>query len=254
MPTRDLPDPSPRRRTRSFAVAGPLLSALRAGRGWTQQEAAAKAGFSDRLIRKAEAGGTIDSHSIATLAQLYSTPKRRLTTQDLLAQDLLAQPLGSTGSTAAEPSAPSAGKERQEQPTSSIEELPIEELVVRWFDQLWNQRRLKVIEELAAPGVVWHAEGRRFRGRRSVRRRVAELHAAFSDSEMVIDELSVRDEVVICRWRLAMTHSGPWLGFSATGKRLVAHGCSWFRIEEGLIRECWEYWEQQQLSDAIRGG
>jgi len=247
MPTRDLPDPSPRRRTRSFAVSGPLLRALRAGRGWTQQEAAAKAGFSDRLIRKAEAGGTIDSHSIATLAQLYSTPKRRLTTRDLLAQDLLAQPLGSTSDE------PSAGKERREQPTSSIEELPVEGLVVRWFEQLWNQRRLRVIDELAAPGVVWHVEGRRFRGRRSIRRRVSELHAAFSDSEMVIDELSVRDEAVICRWRLAMTHSGPWLGFSATGKRLVAHGCGWFRIEDGLICECWEYWEQQQLSDAIRG-
>jgi steroid delta-isomerase-like uncharacterized protein len=214
------------------------LNSLRAASGWTQREAAAKAGFSDRLIRKAEHGRAIDAHSIAVLAQLYSTPERGLTVQDLLAEPL--EP-----SSADRPAPSAAGV----QPTS-----PIEELVLRWFEELWNQRRLKVIDELAAPNIVWHVEGRQFRGRRSVRRWVAELHAAFSDFEMVIDQLTVRDDLAICRWRLAMTHTGPWLGFAATGKRLVAHGSTWIRIEGGLIREGWDHWGQQHLSDAVRGG
>jgi transcriptional regulator with XRE-family HTH domain len=250
MPNREPPDSSQPRRTRSFSVSGPLLRSLRAGRGWTQGEVAAKAGFSDRLIRKAEAGGAIDAHSIATLARLYSSPERRLTPQDLLAEPLDASSAEPTVRSSAfrrpAPSVLLAGKQQQEQRTS-----PMEELVHRWFEQLWIQRRLKVINELAAPGIVLHAEGRQFRGRRSVRRRVAELHAAFSDFEMVIDELTVRDDLVICRWRLGMTHTGPWHGWPATSKRLVAHGCSWSRIEGGLICECWDYWGQQRINDAM---
>jgi steroid delta-isomerase-like uncharacterized protein len=238
MPKPDLPDPSARRRPRSFAVSGTLLSELRASRDWTQQEAAHKAGFSDRLIRKAEAGKKIDVHTITILAKLYSTSDRVLTPQDLLAEP--------RSPSSSEPLAPPA-------PDQSAMS-PIQELVVRWFAQIWNERRLKAIDELAAPDIVLHAEGRQFRGRRSIRRRFAELHAAFSNTALVMEELTARDDSVICRWRLAMTHTGPWLGWPATNKRLIAHGSSWMRIESGLIRESWEYWEQQQLSDAIRGG
>jgi steroid delta-isomerase-like uncharacterized protein len=213
------------------------LTSLRAARGWTQREAAARAGFTDRLIRKAEAGLAIDAHSIATLAQLYSTPERGLTIQDLLAEPL--EP------SSAESPAPSAAGV---QPTS-----PIEELVLRWFEELWNQRRLKVIDEIAARDIVWHVEGRQFRGRRSVRRWAAALFAAFGDFEMVIDQLTVRDDLAICRWRLAMTQSGSLLAMPATGKRLVAHGSTWVRVEGGLIREGWDYWGQQHNSDAISG-
>jgi len=77
------PKPAPQR-ARSFLVNGQLLRLLRASRGWTQQDAAERAGFSDRLIRKAESGGPLQAHSIAVLAELYSTSERPLTAGDLL--------------------------------------------------------------------------------------------------------------------------------------------------------------------------
>lgn len=78
------PKPAPRR-ARSFLVDGRRLQLLRAGHGWTQQEAAERAGFSDRLIRKAEAGGPLQTQTIAILAELYSTRERPLRPGDLLA-------------------------------------------------------------------------------------------------------------------------------------------------------------------------
>lgn len=46
------------------------MRSLRVSRGWTQIEAATRAGLSERLLRKAENGGPIELQSIAILAQL----------------------------------------------------------------------------------------------------------------------------------------------------------------------------------------
>ncbi len=238
MPKKVPSDPSPRQRSRSFPVAGPLLRSLRAGRGWTQEQAAAKAGLSSRLIVKAEAGGAIEVQSIAILARLYSSPQTVLTTSDLLAPSPSqppSQPLESLSQ-----HGEAAGTPTPQSPSLAAA------LVRDWFEHLWNQRRLAVIDELAAPEIELHADGRQFRGHRSLRRRAAKVYAAFSDLGMTIDYLTVRDDLVICRWRLAMTNSGPWLGLPAMGKRTVVHGSTWLRIEDGLLRECWDYWGWRQ--------
>jgi transcriptional regulator with XRE-family HTH domain len=82
-----MPKKTPRTRARSFDVDGQQLRLLRAARGWTQLQAAEQAGFSDRLIRKAESGGPLETQTLAVLAQLYSTPQRPLTPGDLLARN-----------------------------------------------------------------------------------------------------------------------------------------------------------------------
>src|SRR5262245_420036 len=132
-----------RRRRRSFAVKAELLRACRLANGWTQEDAALKAGVSDRLIRKAESGGPLEIQSIASLAQLYSTAERRLTPDDLLAEPVAAGVAKSPSSTASH----------------------AETLVRRLFQELWNQRKFAAIDELLSPDCVLHAEGRDLHGR-----------------------------------------------------------------------------------------
>ncbi|HVA45377.1 MAG TPA: ester cyclase [Pirellulales bacterium] len=54
------------------------------------------------------------------------------------------------------------------------------------------------------------------------------------------------------RWRVAMTHTGKWMGMPPTGRRVAAHGSTWIRIADGIFVEGWDYWEQQRAADAVR--
>lgn len=59
------------------------LRSLRNHRGWTQGDLARAAGYSERVIRKAEAGGTLSIRTIRDLAQALSSCGRTITVSDL---------------------------------------------------------------------------------------------------------------------------------------------------------------------------
>jgi transcriptional regulator with XRE-family HTH domain len=216
---------SPRRRSRSFPVNAELLQRLRAARGWTQVEAAEKSGLSDRLIRKGEAGGDLEIQSIDILAQLYSTFERALTPDDILARPV--GPAGAKG--AAEPAAATS---------SDVA------LVRRFFDELWNRHDVAVIDEMLAPDCVLHAEGRERRGRAAAHARARELFAAFGEFALDIQDITEHNGLVICRWRLRLLQTGTWNGTAPTGQRLIVHGSSWVRVENGFLTEGWDYWHE----------
>jgi transcriptional regulator with XRE-family HTH domain len=85
-PHKHRPKKTARKRPRAFTVKGSLLRDLRISRGWTQQEAADRAGVSDRTIRNAEMGGPLELRTIALLAALYSVPGAPITPKDILAK------------------------------------------------------------------------------------------------------------------------------------------------------------------------
>jgi transcriptional regulator with XRE-family HTH domain len=65
-------------------VNGQRLQTLRQSAGLTQEELAEKAGYSDRLIRKAEASGPLRKSTIADLADALSTTAQKVTSDDLV--------------------------------------------------------------------------------------------------------------------------------------------------------------------------
>jgi len=215
-------------RSRSFPVKGEFLRACRIAHGWTQDDASINAGVSDRLIRKAESGGPLEIQSIAILAQLYSTAERRMTPDDLLAKPVAAV--------------------RKQSPSSPAAHY--ESLVRRLFQELWNERKFETIDELLSPDCVLHAEGRELRGRAAMYRRAEEFFAAFAMFTIEIQNLTVQGELVISRWLVRLTQTGPWLGMPPTGKRLIVRGSTWIRVESGWLAEGWDYWDEP-LEDAI---
>jgi transcriptional regulator with XRE-family HTH domain len=63
---------------RGIQVQGEYLRYLRKLRGWTQQDLAERAGYCDRLIRKAERDGFLMPETIEVLAQTLSTPEAHI--------------------------------------------------------------------------------------------------------------------------------------------------------------------------------
>lgn len=69
---------------RSYACNEDLLLYLRERKGWTQSELALKAGYSERLINKAEAGKSISTTTIDILAEALSTAEETIYPEDLI--------------------------------------------------------------------------------------------------------------------------------------------------------------------------
>lgn len=69
---------------RSYRCNGNLLSQRRRQRGWTQEELAARANFSVRLVAKAEAGENLQPDTVDVLASTLSTAGNPLFPEDLV--------------------------------------------------------------------------------------------------------------------------------------------------------------------------
>jgi len=70
-------------RARFLAVNGRKLRSFRLTRGWTQAQLAKSSGYSERLVRKAEKGGTLDLETIQNIAEALSTPEAPVSTESL---------------------------------------------------------------------------------------------------------------------------------------------------------------------------
>lgn len=70
--------------TRSILCNGELIKRYRSQRGLTQQELASEAGFTQRLIAKAEAGQTVHPDTVEILAETLSSGEKQITPEDLV--------------------------------------------------------------------------------------------------------------------------------------------------------------------------
>lgn len=98
------------RRDRFLTCNGAAIRSLRLARGWTQDEFASVAGYSRRLVQKAESGGSLAPGTLQVLAQALSVDHTPVQVADLVAtplsvvQELIAiieQHLSDTGPAAA---------------------------------------------------------------------------------------------------------------------------------------------------------
>lgn len=69
--------------SRAFACNRDFLRQLRLRNGWTQADLARRAGYSERLISKAEAGAPIARETISDLAEALSSEDEQLHWEDL---------------------------------------------------------------------------------------------------------------------------------------------------------------------------
>lgn len=204
------------KRTRAYRVASDRLKALRTARGWSQDEAAERAGLSDRSIRNAEAGEPLDLTTIALLAQLYSTPDVPLSSHDLMAA--LATARGATDA------------ERHEV------------LIHRWFDEVWQAGRPGAIEELVSRNCRWHTAAGVLRGPTRIRAHFDAIRAAWGDFDLRLQQVVVQGDWAAVRWRKTAARRRRARAAASALRQRAVHGSTWLRIADGRVAEAWEYW------------
>jgi steroid delta-isomerase-like uncharacterized protein len=115
-------------------------------------------------------------------------------------------------------------------------------LIARWFEEVWNQGRTELIDEMRARETVATglADGsQESRGPEPFKAFYTNLRIAFPDLRVTVDDVLAEGDKVAARISIGGTHMGDALGAPPTGKTVQFSGIILARIEDGKIVQSW---------------
>jgi predicted ester cyclase len=131
-------------------------------------------------------------------------------------------------------------------------------LIVRWFDEVWNQGKRETIDELMPEDCVIHDGDTDATGPAAFKLFFDRLRSAFSDIRVTAHEAISQGDFECLRWSATMRHTGDLLGIGPTDKELHTSGISMARIKGGRFVEAWQNWDMlgliQQITNAAVHG
>lgn len=126
---------------------------------------------------------------------------------------------------------------------------------LRWFEEVWNQRRTDTIDELLMEESVAESEGGLLRGPEEFKTRMhTPFLSAFPDLHVTVENTVAQGEDVVVCWRASGTHGGDGLGLHATGRPMSIRGMTWHRYRDGKLVQGWDCWNQEGLMNQLRSG
>jgi steroid delta-isomerase-like uncharacterized protein len=113
--------------------------------------------------------------------------------------------------------------------------------ISRYFNEVMNQGKLNVIDEILAPNFAFRIPTLPdpVRGRDGMKQFVTGLHTAFSDIQFTVERQIVEGNKVGCRYSMTGTHKGEFLGVPPTGNPVKDTGNDLFHLAGGQIVEIW---------------
>jgi predicted ester cyclase len=125
-------------------------------------------------------------------------------------------------------------------------------LVIRWFEEVWNQRLASTVHELFSSSGIGYMEGAKVVGPAEFIQARDILLTAFPDIKVNVNQIVAEGDSVVVRWSAAGTHLGDNLGFRATSTAVTFSGMTWLRLVNGQIVEGWDAWNQGQVVEMLR--
>jgi steroid delta-isomerase-like uncharacterized protein len=127
-----------------------------------------------------------------------------------------------------------------------------EVLVRRFYEELWSDWRLDLIDELLAEDVRFRGSlGLTMTGRPAFREYVEGVRVAFPDWHNQIDELFSAADRAVARLTCRGTHNGQLAGIAPTGRRVSYVGVGLFRVVHERIAEAWIVGDTQRIWQAL---
>lgn len=118
-----------------------------------------------------------------------------------------------------------------------------QDLIRRWFEEVWNKGREDAIDEMFAADGVAHGlteEGdKTMRGPEQFKPFYRAFRSAFPDLEVVVEDTIAEGDKLAARCTVRGKHQSDSLGFAATGLTTDFTGITIVRIERGKIVEAW---------------
>jgi len=108
--------------------------------------------------------------------------------------------------------------------------------VVRSFIEALNKQDLSSLDDLVAPDYINHTKDYTIEGAKRERKM---LYKGFPDFHATIEDIIAEGDKILVRVKSTMTHTGEYLGFAPTGKKITVRGVNIWRIVDGKLVEGW---------------
>ena len=119
-------------------------------------------------------------------------------------------------------------------------------LVLRWFEEVWNQGRRETIKELFAPEGVLHDGATTYHGPEEFSQFYDAMRSEFS-------EFHVTPIISLCEANLVCLHWAVDCKHTASGKPVHLTGMSVAMIKDGQFVEAWQNWDAAGLAKQVNG-
>lgn len=119
------------------------------------------------------------------------------------------------------------------------------QLINRFVEELWNERRLDVAGAIFASDCVTHQLWSGVpsdavpRGPEAIKEHVTSWIASFPDLHFSIEQMLSEGDRVVMQLLVEGTHQGAWLGIPASGKKMQIRMFTVHRVVQGKIVEDW---------------
>jgi steroid delta-isomerase-like uncharacterized protein len=110
-------------------------------------------------------------------------------------------------------------------------------VVRRLYDEVWNKRRLEVVNEIISPSHALndaHLAGSAV-GPDAYKRVFTQFIAAFPDLRFTVEDVIAEKDKVVVSWSITGTHKREFRGISATNKKISIGGVTINHVAKGKI-------------------
>lgn len=113
-------------------------------------------------------------------------------------------------------------------------------LTRRFYEDVFNQKKLDTVDELCAQGFVDHtpAPGQA-QGVQGLKDWMRQFFQAFPDLKVTVHEMVAERDLVVTRLTCQGTHKGAFAGAAPTGRNVTFTALDMVRIKNGRATEVW---------------
>lgn len=211
------------------------LVSLRHRLGWTQQDAATRSGYSDRLIRKVEKPLPVRPQTLRDVVQCYLNA---IGEDEVDMDQFIHSTQDSNGAASG---------------NNESGECPFANRMRDYYDVVYQQREIDRIKEFACPNIRFTSEGVTRTGVDAIQQRASLLLASFDPIEFTIDRNFSQNQIVVSYWSVRMKHVGDFFEIPATNRWVNVRGNSVVEFAEDLVVEGEDQFDVDDLVRQLTG-
>jgi steroid delta-isomerase-like uncharacterized protein len=130
-----------------------------------------------------------------------------------------------------------------------------ENILYRWFEEVWNNRSEEAIDELFAEDGIANglndAEGSPLRGPEGFKTLHRAFLAAYPDLNITVEDMISEGDKLAARCTVRATHTGEGLGILPTDQPVEFTGMTIVKIKDGKIIEAWNEFDFMKMYSQV---